>query len=103
VAKVKQSRKSLGGRLKATEPSIRGRVKDTTDTSLVCSPSDGQSRRESTLEHPVREPVVGRVTSYGQGTSDKLAPWLFFQQLNQERRAAIPLPVEAGSLFAVNK
>lgn len=79
MAKGQQSRKSLDGRLKATEPSTHGRVKDTMDTSLVCSPSDGQSRRESTLEHPVREPVVGRLPSHGQGTSDKLAPWLFFQ------------------------
>jgi len=46
VAKGQQSRKSLDGRLKATEPSTHGRVKDTTDASLVCSPSGGQSRRE---------------------------------------------------------
>jgi hypothetical protein len=64
VAKGQQSRKSLDGRLKATEPSIRGRVKDTGNASLVSSLSDGQSRRESTLGFSPKEiPVVGKVTS----------------------------------------
>ena len=36
----------ISGRLKTTEPSGNGILEDTTDTSLVCSPSDGQSRRE---------------------------------------------------------
>jgi len=64
VAKVKQNRKVLSGRLKATELSTHGRVRDTMDTSLVCSPSDSQPRRESTLRNPVRESsVVGKVTS----------------------------------------
>jgi len=46
VAKVKQSRKVLDGRLKATELSTRGRVKDAGNASLVSSPSDSQPRRE---------------------------------------------------------
>jgi hypothetical protein len=64
VVKVRQSRKSLNGRPKATEPSTRGRAEDVVDASLVCDLSDGQSRRESTLGNPARETlVVGKVTS----------------------------------------
>ena len=37
------------GRLKTTEPAIRGRVQDTEDASQVLSPSAGQSRREKLL------------------------------------------------------
>jgi len=64
VAKVKQSRKSLDGRLKATELSTRGRVKDVAGASLARNLSDSQSRRESTLGNPAKASlVVGKVTS----------------------------------------
>jgi hypothetical protein len=62
VAKINQS--NLVGRLKATELSIRGRIKDAGNASLVSSLSDSQPRRESTLGNPVKETlVVGKVTS----------------------------------------
>jgi hypothetical protein len=70
VAKVKQNRKALSGRPKATEPSACGSAKDAGNTSLVSSLSGGQSRREKlplgSQEPKVREvtpfvPVVGRL------------------------------------------
>ena len=42
------------GRLKTTEPIVRGRTRDTRNASLVPSPSVGQSRREKLLAKPVR-------------------------------------------------
>ena len=44
------------GRLKSTEPSTRGRVKDVTDASQVCNLSDSQSRWDST---PTVRSVLG--------------------------------------------
>jgi hypothetical protein len=52
------------GRPKATELSIRGRIKDAGNASLVPSLSDSQSRRDSTLGNPAKETLmVGKVTS----------------------------------------
>jgi hypothetical protein len=64
VAKIKQSRKSLGGRLKATELPLHGSRKNAGNASLVSSLFGSQPRRESTLEVSAKElSVVGKVTS----------------------------------------
>jgi len=55
----------LNGRLKSSELSARGRVKDMRDASQVLLLSDSQSRWDSTLKKSVRKSSVkGKVTSH---------------------------------------
>jgi len=92
---VKINGRKIVGRLKATELSTHGRVKDVGNASLVSILSDNQSRRESTPGQPDDR---GGNSSSGEGNFPSFFKFNGILSLKQENKKGRAIPPKAKAL-----